>query len=567
MRRGHGRTAVLGSVPAGSVRLPAGPAGQYSASGGRIKGVMSDHKRKLALAAVVVASATAISRLTGLGREVITAAVYGVDPSYNTFVSVSVIPQLVQQLFADAAISAAFVPVFTSLLAKGERERAYRLAANLLGLIVVVVGSAVVILALAAGPLTAWMYPELTGTPAGAGLAADLLRILVPTILFLSVAGAVSGVLYSLERFTMPAVVSIVWNLVIIAAIALFNESLGVEAIAWGMLIGTVIEVALLVGAARYHGRWLWPRFGLGDPLLRRVLLLMVPITITLGVLNFNALIGTWFAQFVSDRAAAEIGYAFRLYQLPQGIFAVTIGTILFPSLSRFAAQKDEVRFRDTVSLGVRQMVFVSLPFVAWFAVMPAAFVQLVYERGQFGSSATVEVAGALAFFSVGLVFANSNIMLNRAFQSMQKPWLPMYVSFGNLAVNVLLCWLLYKPLGVPGITLSMATVSAVNFFALFFLLRRDVGRIDGRRMAAAAGGALLCAAALAAVSYGVWTALRDFAGDGFVQLLVTVGVAVTAGGGVYLGLARLLKLEELSVVRQVLRRRRRGTPSAPAPD
>ena len=528
---------------------------------------MSDHKRRLALAAVIVASATAISRLTGLGREVITAAVYGVDPSYNTFVSISVIPQLVQQLFADAAISAAFVPVFTALLTKGERERAYQLAANLLGLIVVVVGAAVVILALAAGPLTQLMYPELTGAPAGADLAAQLLRILVPTILFLSLAGAISGVLYSFERFTMPAVVSIVWNLTIIAAIALFHDTIGVDAIAWGMLVGTLLEVAMLAGAARYHGRWLWPHFGLADPLLRRVLLLMVPITITLGILNFNALIGTWFAQFVSDRAAAEIGYAFRLYQLPQGIFAVTIGTVLFPSLSRFAAQKDEARFRDTVSMGVRQMVFVSLPFVAWFAVMPQAFVRMVYERGQFGSGATVEVAGALAFFSVGLVFANSNIMLNRAFQSMQKPWLPMYVSFANLAVNVVLCWLLYRPLGVPGITLSMATVSSVNFFALFFLLRREVGRIDGRRMAKAAGGALLAAAALAAVSYGVWWALQDFAAAGFVQLVAVVIAAVVAGGAVYLGLARLLKLEELSVVRQVLRRRRRGGGQAPGAD
>jgi putative peptidoglycan lipid II flippase len=541
------------------------PAAQYFAAGGRINGLMSDHKRKLALAAVIVASATAVSRLTGLGREVITAAIYGVDPSYNTFVSVSVIPQLVQQLFADAAISAAFVPVFTSLLAKGELERAYRLAANLLGLIVVVVGAAVAILALAAGPLTQLVYPELTTTVADAELAAQLLRILVPTILFLSLAGAVSGVLYSFERFTMPAVVSIVWNLTIIAAIALFHESLGVSAIAWGMLLGTALEVMLLAGAARYHGRWLWPRFGLGDPLLRRVLLLMVPITITLGILNFNALIGTWFAQFVSDRAAAEIGYAFRLYQLPQGIFAVTIGTVLFPSLSRFAAQHDDVRFRDTVSLGVRQMVFVSLPFVAWFAVMPQAFVQMVYERGQFDAQATVEVAGALAMFSIGLVFANSNIMLNRAFQSMQKPWLPLYVSVGNLALNVLLCWLLYKPLGVQGITLSMATVSAVNFAALFFLLRRQVGRIDGRNMAGAAGGALLCAAALAAVSYGVWWALEDFATGGFGRLVAAIALAVLAGAAVYFGLAKLLRLEELAVVRQLVRRRSRR-PTAPPP-
>jgi len=235
---------------------------------------------------------------------------------------------------------------------------------------------------------------------------------------------------------------------------------------------------------------------------------------------------------------------------------------VLFPSLSRFAAEHDDARFRGTVSLGVRQMVFVSLPFVAWFAVMPQAFVRLVYERGNFGPQATVEVAGALAFFSVGLVFANANIMLNRAFQSMQRPLLPMYVSFGNLAVNALLCWLLYKPLGVAGITLSMATVSAINFFALFVLLRRRVGRIDGRKMAGAAGGALICAGALAAVSWGVWRALEGSASDGFVPLLAAVLTAVAAGAAVYIGLARVLKLEELTTVWRILRRRR----TTPAP-
>ena len=301
----------------------------------------------------------------------------------------------------------------------------------------------------------------------------------------------------------------------------------------------------------RAAGEPLWPHFGFGDPLLRRVLLLMVPITITLGILNFNALIDTYFAQFVSDQAAAEIGYSFRLYQLPQGIFAVTIGTVLFPSLSRFAAQKDEDGSATPLSMGVRQMVFVSLPFLAWFTVMPQAFVRMVYERGQFGSGATVEVAGALAAVLAGARVRQLNIMFNRAFQSMQKPWLPMYVSFANLALNVLLAGCCYKPLGVPGITLCMATVSAVNLFALVCLLRREIGRIDGRRIAKAAGGALLAAAALAAVSDGLWLALQDFAAGGFLPLVAVVIAAVVAGGVVYLGLAKLLRLEELSVVRR----------------
>ncbi len=517
---------------------------------------MSERTRKLAWAAVIVAAATGLSRVAGLGREVLVAAVYGVDPAYNTLVSVSVIPNLVQQLFADAALSAAFVPVFTALLVAGRRDRAFELGAELLGFMCVVVGGLVAVLFVVAGPLAGAVFPELTTTAAGADLAADLLRILLPSVLFLSIAGVMSGVLYSLERFTMPAVVSIVWNLAIIAAILLLEERIGVNAMAWGMLGGTVIQVALLRLALPRADGWMLPRFHFGDPELRRVLLLMVPITITLGMLNFNALVGTYFAQFVSDGAAAEIGYAFRLYQLPQGIFAVTIGTVLFPSLARFAAARREEEFRGTVSLGVREMVFVSLPFVAWFAVMPEAFVRLIYERGQFDAAATDEVAAALAAFTVGLVFANANIMLNRSFQSLQRPWLPLWVGIGNLVLNVILCWALHGPLGVPGITLSMALVSVVNCAALLVLLRREVGRVDGRRMASSAGRALLAAAALAGVSYGVWRGLGDLAAGGFWGLLAAVLAAVAAGAVAYVVLARLLRLEELTLVWRALRRR-----------
>lgn len=517
---------------------------------------MSDHRRKLALAAVVVASATAVSRVVGLGREVLTAGVYGVTVDYNTFVSVSAIPNLIRQLFADAAISAAFVPVLTALLSAGEVQRARKLAGTLLGFMLAVVGAVCVVLILAATPVVRAVYPELMGTSHSLTVAAQCLQILVPTVLVLSVAGVLTGVLYALERFTMPAVMSIVWNLVIIAFMVIWHDAWGVYALAWGTLAGTVVELILLALAMRAAGEPLAVNFEFRDPYLRRVLGLMVPITITLGILNFNSLIDTYFAQFVSDRAAAEIGYSFRLYQLPQGIFAVTIGTILFPSLSRFAARKDMDRFRDTLSLGVRQMVFVSLPFLAWFTVLAVPVVRLVYERGTFTASATHEVALALAAFTLGLTFANVNIMFNRSFQSMQRAWLPLFVGLANLALNALLDWVLLGPLGVAGITLSTSIVSLFNMVALVWLLRRQIGRIDGRRIATAAGGAVVCALALTGVSAGLWYALRGFADGGFAQLLVALVVAVGAGGLVYLGVAKALKLEELAVVRQMLRRR-----------
>lgn len=517
---------------------------------------MSEHRRKLAWAAVIVASATAVSRVVGLGREVLTAAVYGVTPEFNTFVSVSVVPNLIRQLFADAAISAAFVPVLTGLLAAGEVARARRLTGTLLGFMLVVVGAVCLIIIAAASPLVRAIYPELTAASHMAALAAEYLRILVPTVLVLALAGVLTGVLYAHERFTMPAVVSIVWNLVIIGFMAVWHTDWGVGALAWGTLAGTVVELVLLVLAMRAAGEPLTFNLRFRDPHLRRVLMLMIPVTITLGILNFNALIDTVFAQFVNDRAAAEIGYAFRLYQLPQGIFAVTIGTVLFPSLSRFAAEHDMDGFRETLSLGVRQMVYVSLPFLVWFTLLAVPIVRLVYERGTFTAAATHEVAPALAAFTLGLTFANVNIMLNRSFQSLQQPWLPLYVGLVNLALNAVLDWVLLKPFGVAGITLATSIVSAFNMIALVWLLRRRLGRMDGGRILRAAGGAVPAAAGLAAVSGGLWFALRGLAGRGLVPLLVTLTVCVLAGGLTYLRISKVLGLEELASVRRLWRRK-----------
>ena len=199
----------------------------------------------------------------------------------------------------------------------------------------------------------------------------------------------------------------------------------------------------------------------------------MVPITITLGILNFNALIDTFFAQYVSDSAAAYIRYSFRLYQLPQGIFAVTIGTVLFPTLSRYAAQHDMEQFRETLSAGIRQMIYVSLPFLAWFTILAAPVVRLIYQRGHSRPATRSRWRRPWRPSPLGLTFANVNIMLNRGFQSLQRPWLPLYVGLVNLGLNALLDWVLLKPFGVAGITLSTSLVSIFNLVVLVLLLRR----------------------------------------------------------------------------------------------
>ena len=524
---------------------------------------MSERTRKLALAAVIVASATAVSRVVGLAREVLVAGVYGVSPDYNAFVSVSAVPNVVRQLFADAAISAAFVPVLVALIAAGDIARARRVTGALLGFMLTLVGAATVVLMLAAEPIVRTLYPELTTTAVATAAAVDYLRIVGPTILVLSLAGVVTGVLFAHERFVMPAVVSIVWNLVIITFVSLWHSSWGVPALAWGTLAGTVAELVLLAVAMRAMGEPLRVNFHFGDPQLRRVLGLMVPIAITLGIINFNALVDLFFAQYVGGSSAAELHYAFRLYTLPQGIFAVTIGTVLFPSLSRFAAKHDAGRFRDTLSTGVRQTVFVSLPFVAWFAVLAVPIVRVVFQRQAFSADDTAAVAPVLAALSLGLTFANVNMMFNRSFQSMQRVWLPLYVGLANLALNAVLDWVLLEPLGTAGIALSTSLVSLFTTVVLAYLLRREIGRREGRRIGAATGKALACAAALAAVAAVTWWALDGLIGDGFVEVFAALTLTVAVSGAVYVGAARLLHLEELGLVWRVLRRRARRAEEA----
>jgi putative peptidoglycan lipid II flippase len=339
--------------------------------------------------------------------------------------------------------------------------------------------------------------------------------------------------------------------------VAVWHASWGVNALAVGVLGGTIAELVLLILAVRAADEPLPLNFHFRDAQLRRVLTLMLPIAITLGILNFNALIDLYFAQFVSSEAAAELHFAFRLYTLPQGIFAVTIGTVLFPSLSRFAARHDAARFRETLSTGIRQTVFVSLPFLAWFTVLAGPIVRVVFQREAFTAADTSAVAPVLAAFSLGLTFANVNMLFNRSFQSIQRPCLPLYVGLVNLALNAALDWVLLGPLGAPGIALSTSLVSMFNTLALAYLLRRRIGRAEGRRMAAKTGKMVLCAAAAAAVAAALWRALEGFAGGGFVPALLALLAALIASAAAYAGVARLLRLEELVLVWRVLRRRR----------
>jgi putative peptidoglycan lipid II flippase len=513
--------------------------------------------RRLARSTAIFSLATGLSRILGLVREVVAAYYFGAAGKINAFTVAFQVPNLVRALVADAALSSAFVPVFTELQEKGERARAWRVASSLFWLMLLAL-SALTALFIVVAP---WII-GLFGDPGGdKELAIGLSRVLFPIVALLGVSGIIVGILNSYERFTVPALSPVFWNVAIIVGLVIgvpraetIDTKLYVYAIS--IVIGTVIQVLLPIPWLRGLDGRLRILIDWRDPAVWRVLKLMLPVTLGLGLINFNAVVDSIFASRLIDPelAPTAIDKAFRLYMLPQGIFSVAITTVLFPSLSRLAARRDWTGFRDTIGLGLRQIAFLLIPAGVMSAVLAEPITRIVYQRGEFQASQTPVVAAALAAFSAGLLFNGVMLLLNRGFFSLQSNWIPTTVAFANLGLNAALDAAFYR-FGTWGIPLATSLVNVAGSAVLLVLMRRRLGRIGFGEIANSVVRILVAAAALAAAAFATWYALDQALGRSFVGQLVAVGLALVVGTSAYLLACRALRVRELGALLALRRR------------
>ncbi len=280
----------------------------------------------------------------------------------------------------------------------------------------------------------------------------------------------------------------------------------------------------------------------------------MLPVTISLGLINFNLVINSFFGSLVSDQAPAAIDKAFRIYQLPQGIFSVAIATVLFPTLARFANRGAIDDLRATMANGMRQILFVLVPAAAAILVLSEPMIRLVYQRGAFDAAETTVVATALFWFAFSLPTNGLFLLLTRTFFSLQRPWVPTGIAAANLAVTALAALALYH-LGVGGIVASTAIATAASVVAQGVILRRLLGGLELGRLLDAGIRITVAAAALAGVSWLVWDVLDAALGRGLAGQIVSLGVGLAAGGLVYLGASKLLRIAELEQMTRLLHR------------
>jgi putative peptidoglycan lipid II flippase len=454
----------------------------------------------------------------------------------------------VRALVADTALSGAFVPVFSELLEKGERARAWRVASTIFWLVLLFTSALTAVFVLIA-PLIV----ELFGTPGGdLDLAVGLSRLLFPIVILLGLSGIVVGILNAYDQFTVPALTPVAWNLVIILGLVLgvpvaSGQDAELYVYAGSIVLATLVQLLLPVPWLRGLDGRLRVALDWRDPAVRRFFVLMLPVTLTLGLINVSTLIGTLFASRLIDPELAPraIDLAFRLYMLPQGIFSVAVATVLFPTMSRLAARGDMAGFGRTVDSGMRQIGFLLIPAGLVSAVLAEPITRLVYERGAFTADQTPVVAGALAAFAVGLVFNGWMLLLNRAFYGLQSNWIPTVVALGNLVLNVLL-FVAFYPLGVWGLPLAVSLSNLAGAVALAALMWKRVGGVELGATLSALARIIVASVVAAGVSVGVWWAIDAVLGRSTVAQILSVGLALTAGTAVYLGACRVLGLREL---------------------
>jgi putative peptidoglycan lipid II flippase len=530
---------------------------------------------RLARSAGIISVATMMSRVLGVARESALAYVFGASATMqmDAFNVAFRVPNLLRDLFAEGAMTAAFVPAFTRTMAQRGREAAWRLGSLVINTLLLVTGIVVVLGMIYAEPITRAITSaeSFAAQPGKLELTAYLTRLMLPFVTTIAVAVALMGMLNSLRRFFIPALSPAMFNVATIASafgLVPLMPIVGlppITGIAIGTLLGGLGQILVQWPSLHREGFRYQPILDFRDPDLREILRLLGPGTLGLAAVQINVFVNTYLATTQEQGAVSWLTYAFRLMYLPIGLFGVAIATAAIPDLAKFARGGDVTALRRTISSGLRMMLMLNVPAAVGLIVLADPIVALLLERGEFLPRDTAATAVALMFFAPGLLGSSMVKLASPSFYALRDARTPVIVSLITVAVNLGLNLILVRALGFRGLALGTAIASMLNAGLLLWLLGRRLDGLDGRRIAEAALKITIASALMGAAAYGAsqWL-LEAVPGRGELVKLLRVGASIGAGVFVLLVSARLLRIAEFDdALTRVIRRLR---PSGPQP-
>ena len=536
---------------------------------------------KLVRSAGVVSAAVLLSRVTGLAREMVMARLFGAGAAFDAFLLGFRIPNLTRDLFAEGALSSAFIPTFTHYLASQGKEEAARLANLVATALVVGVGGLCALGMIFSPQLVSLLAPGFEAVPGKHELAVTLTRIMFPFLLLVALAAQAMGMLNACNQFGVPALSSAWFNLGSVAfglaAGLLAGPHLGLSligAMAYGVVFGGALQLLCQTPSLLRQGFALRPAWDWSHPGMRRILKLMAPAMLGNAAVQINVMVNTNLASSIADASGNVIngpvswlGYAFRFMQLPLGLFGVAIAAATLPAISRSAAAGRIDEFRATLAGSLGMTFLLTIPSSVGLAVLGESIIGSIYQWGRFTAFDTRQTALALAGYTLGLAGYSAIKVLAPAFYALHDARTPMVVSLASIAVNFAAAMTLVRTLGHVGLALATSSVAMVSAAALFWLLWSRLGAAPGRELGVSVAKIAVASAAMAVACWVSSHAIRGWGLSEKATQWTDVAVSIPAGAAVFWVACRLLRVRELeaasrAVAAPLARRlgRRRGT-------
>lgn len=518
---------------------------------------------KLARSAGVIGIATMTSRVLGIARETVLAATFGAGATMDAFNVAFRVPNLLRDLFAEGAMTAAFVPTFTRVLHQRGRTEAWRVGNLVLNALLLVTGILVVAGIFLAGPVTRLLAGAYKNDRDWLALTATLTQIMLPFLPAIAIAVAMMGMLNALRRFFIPALSPAMFNVATIAcAIAAvpLMPRLGlppVIGLAIGTLIGGLGQILLQWPSLRKEGFRYQPILSFRDPDVKDILRLMVPGTIGVAAAPINVLVNTYLATSQGEGAVSWLTYAFRLMYLPIGIFGVSVATAILPEMSRQAGENDLAGMRRSVSTALRLMLVLNVPATVGLIALSSPIVELLLEYRRFTDRDTAATAAALMFYAPGLLGYSAVKIISPAFYAMKDSRTPVTISLLAVATNLGLNLFLVRVLGYRGLALGTAIAALLNAFMLLWMLRGRIHGFEGSRVLTTFVKITVASLAMGAAAYLTASWLQTaLPGDAPLLRAARVFTSIGAGLVVLLGASRLLRIAEFADAVARVRRR-----------
>ena len=505
-------------------------------------------------AGLVMTAAAVVSRILGWIRLLVIGAEFGATSELDAYLAAFRIPDAIFQLIVAGALSAALIPVYAGYRARGEEAEGWALASSIINLVVLALAGLSALMAIAAPWLVPIIAPGFDAETTALTVRLTQLMLLSPV--FIGLGAVVSGLLQAHGTFGPTAVAPLVYNLAIIAAAVFVAPTLGVEALAAGVVAGAIGHLIVQLPALRRLEPSWRPRIDLRHRGVRRVSVLMGPRFLGLAAGQVNLIVSTALASGLAAGSITAFTYAFQLSQLPVGIIGVSIAVAMFPTLSRDAALGRASEIRRQVNASIRVLFFISAPLAVLMIVLREPLASVFFEYGLFAAEDAERTASALAWFAIGVPAHVVVHVLARAFYAMQDTWTPVVWAVVAVVANIVLMFALVDPYGVEGLALALSVSATLEVIGLLVALRRRLGTLDGRFLLASMARSSLATAVAGFAMFASLAALDAAAPaltDGAIGRLVTLLVPAAVGGIVYLLAAVLLRAPELPTVRRLL--------------